>query len=119
VIDVICFEIHRLKIRVGALASTGDIGHVRDAPSRGVYSLPVTLIPARPALATGTFMKITVDQARYEVHGECIVAAPEVFDLGRDDEVVRVLNPEPSEELRAKVENAVKMCPVAAITLAG
>lgn len=64
-------------------------------------------------------MKITVDFDHCEVHGDCVVAAPEVFDIGDDDEVVQVLDDEPGEELRAKVETAVKMCPVAAIKLAG
>ena len=64
-------------------------------------------------------MKITVDFDHCEVHGDCVVAAPEVFDIGDDDDVVQLLDAEPAEELRAKVETAVKMCPVAAIKLAG
>jgi ferredoxin len=66
-----------------------------------------------------TFMKITVDFDHCEVHGDCVVAAPEVFDIGDDDDVVQLLVEEPGEDLRDKVELAVKMCPVAAITLAG
>lgn len=64
-------------------------------------------------------MKITVDFDHCEVHGDCVVAAPEVFDIGDDDDVVQVLNDSPGEELRSKVETAVKMCPVAAIKLVG
>lgn len=64
-------------------------------------------------------MKITVDTHLCEVHGDCVVAAPDVFDIGEDDEVVQVLNAEPGEELRAAVTQAAKMCPVAAIKIAG
>ncbi|KQY58252.1 ferredoxin [Aeromicrobium sp. Root495] len=62
-------------------------------------------------------MKITVDFDHCEVHGDCVVAAPEVFDIGDDDDVVQVLDDNPGEELRTKVETAAKMCPVAAIKL--
>lgn len=64
-------------------------------------------------------MKITVDTNLCEVHGDCVVAAPEVFDLGEDDEVVQVLQSEPGEEHRAAVEQAARMCPVAAILVEG
>ena len=36
---------------------------------------------------------------------------------GEEDEVVTVIDPEPGEDLRAKVERAVRSCPVTAITL--
>lgn len=64
-------------------------------------------------------MKVTVDTSLCEVHGDCVVAAPEVFDIGEDDDVVQVLMAEPGEELRAAVTQAAKMCPVSAITIAG
>ena len=64
-------------------------------------------------------MRITVDTTVCEVHGDCVVAAPEVFDIGEDDEVVQVLNEEPGEELRAAVTQAAKMCPVSAIRIGG
>ena len=60
-------------------------------------------------------MKVTVDANLCEVHGDCMVAAPDVFDIGEDDEVVQVLNDEPGEELRAAVIQAARMCPVGAI----
>ena len=62
-------------------------------------------------------MKVIVDMDACEAHGDCVIAAPEIFDLGDDDDVVTVLNAEPGEELRAKAELAVANCPVAAITL--
>jgi ferredoxin len=62
-------------------------------------------------------MKVIVDLDVCEAHGDCVVAAPEIFDLGDDDDVVTVLQPEPPEELRQKAEKAASDCPVAAITI--
>jgi ferredoxin len=62
-------------------------------------------------------MKVIVDLDVCEAHGDCVVVAPEVFDLGEDDDVVTVVQAEPGEELRAKVESAVDSCPVAAIRI--
>jgi ferredoxin len=62
-------------------------------------------------------MKVIVDLDVCEAHGDCVIAAPEVFDLGDDDEVVTVTQPNPPEELRQKVEAAVRDCPVTAIRL--
>ena len=43
-------------------------------------------------------------------------AAPEVFKL-HDDDTLEVLNENPSPELRAKLEKAVRLCPKQAIKL--
>lgn len=64
-------------------------------------------------------MKISVDTNLCEVHGDCVVAAPDVFDIGEDDEVVQLLIAEPGEEHRASVVQAAKMCPVSAIRIEG
>jgi ferredoxin len=64
-------------------------------------------------------MKVIVDAERCELHGECLIAAPEVFEIEDDKESVTVINPEPGEKLRGKVEEAVMMCPVAAIRIEG
>ncbi|MFE3001612.1 ferredoxin [Nocardia sp. NPDC059246] len=60
-------------------------------------------------------MKITVDPALCAAHGDCVIAAPDIFDLGDDDEVVRILDDSPGEQYRAQVEEAVRLCPVAAL----
>ncbi len=62
-------------------------------------------------------MKVLHDASRCELHGECMIAAPDVFTIEDDAEVVTVLNPEPGEELRAAVEEAALMCPVGAIRI--
>ena len=63
-------------------------------------------------------MKVIVESSRCELHGECVMAVPEVFEIEDDKDVVTLINPEPGEHLRSKVEDAVLMCPVAAISLA-
>jgi ferredoxin len=62
-------------------------------------------------------MKVVVDLDVCEAHGDCVIAAPEIFDLGDDDDVVTVTNPEPPEDLREKADQAARDCPVAAITI--
>lgn len=63
-------------------------------------------------------MRVIVDLLKCESNGLCMGQAPEVFLVNDDDELV-VLQPEPAEELRAKVQAAVKMCPKQALTLEG
>jgi ferredoxin len=51
-----------------------------------------------------------------DLHGLCVDAAPEVFQIG-DDGVLHVLIETPPEELRAKVEKAARECPTGAISI--
>lgn len=62
-------------------------------------------------------MKVVVDELRCDAHGICMSACPEVFALDDDDDVVRLLNDQPDESLRASVIRAVQQCPKAAITI--
>ena len=64
-------------------------------------------------------MKLLLDFEVCEGHGECVVAAPELFDLDEDGAKAIILNDEPEEALRAKAIEAVKLCPVAALRLEG
>ena len=61
-------------------------------------------------------MRVIVDYDKCESNAMCMAIAPEVFEV-RDDDFLYVLIDEPGEELRAKVEQAVKMCPKQAISL--
>ena len=61
-------------------------------------------------------MRIVVDFDLCESNALCMAAAPEVFEV-RDDDFLYVLQEEPPEELRPKVEAAVRACPKAAITI--
>ena len=58
-------------------------------------------------------MKVHVDMNLCQSHGECVFAAPDVFDLGDDD--VLVWKEDVDESRRAEVEQAVQVCPMAAI----
>jgi ferredoxin len=61
-------------------------------------------------------VKVIVDFDLCDAHGTCVDACPEVFDLD-DDDNLHILNENPGEELRGKVQAAVRGCPKAAITL--
>lgn len=63
-------------------------------------------------------MKVVVDFDLCQSHGLCTQAAPEVFEL-RDDGFLYILNETPGEELRKKVQAAVRECPTSAIKLEG
>ncbi len=61
-------------------------------------------------------MKIVIDYDMCQGHGNCEGDAPEVFQLD-DDGNVQILLENPPEELRRKVELAVKYCPTRAIKI--
>ena len=61
-------------------------------------------------------MRIVVNFDLCESNALCMGAAPEVFEV-RDDDFLYVLDEHPGEELRAKVEEAVRLCPKQAITI--
>jgi ferredoxin len=60
-------------------------------------------------------MHVKVDFEACESHGECVFAAPEVFELD-DDDLLRWVA-EPDASLREKVQRAVALCPTQAIKL--
>lgn len=62
-------------------------------------------------------MKVIVDTRRCELHGECVMAAPDLFAIDDDKESVTLLNDQPGEGLRSAVEEAAMMCPVSAIRI--
>lgn len=61
-------------------------------------------------------MKIEVDRNRCEGHGMCEVAAPEYFALDADGKLM-VLKEDASDGDEAKLQDAVLICPVAALRL--
>lgn len=63
-------------------------------------------------------MRVVVDYDLCESNALCMAAAPEVFEV-RDDDFLYVLQDEPPEDLRSKVEEAVRRCPKQAITIEG
>lgn len=59
-------------------------------------------------------MKVLLDRAKCRGHAQCVMIAPEVFDLGDDDRAV-VLTETVPPQYEAAVEDAALMCPEAAI----
>jgi ferredoxin len=60
--------------------------------------------------------KVVVDYDLCESNAVCMGIAPEVFEV-RDDDFLYVLQEEPPDELRPKVEEAVQRCPKQAISI--
>ena len=61
-------------------------------------------------------MKIMVDFDVCASTGACTQEAPEVFEV-RADGYLYVLQEEPGEDLRSKVESAAELCPTGAISI--
>lgn len=61
-------------------------------------------------------MKVHIDRTRCQNLGICTSLVPEVFELD-DNGVMVLVKPEPDDEIRGSVENAVMACPQEAISL--
>ena len=61
-------------------------------------------------------MRVIVNFKLCESNALCVEDCPEVFEI-RDDDLLSVLDEHPSEELRSKVEQAVRSCPKQAIAI--
>lgn len=61
-------------------------------------------------------MKVQVDLQICEGNAVCSKVAPEVFEVRDDDKAYLLVDPIP-EDLRAKVEAAVRRCPRRAISV--
>jgi ferredoxin len=61
-------------------------------------------------------VRVVVDFDLCESNALCMGLAPEVFEV-RDDDLLYVLDENPPEELREKVEAAVRTCPKNAISI--
>jgi ferredoxin len=62
-------------------------------------------------------MRISIDYELCAGHGQCILAAPDIFDLPDDADQVKVLDFEPCEEHHESVTRAAAMCPAQAISV--
>jgi len=60
--------------------------------------------------------RVVVDFSSCESNAICSGIAPEVFEV-RDDDFLYVLMEEPPDDLRERVEEAVRMCPKQAISI--
>lgn len=62
-------------------------------------------------------MRVIVDWDLCDSHGECMTAAPDIFEV-RDDDQLYVLDENPPEEKRSRVEAAARRCPKLALLIA-
>ncbi len=62
-------------------------------------------------------MKVIVDLALCQDHGQCAIAAPAVFQMDENSKLV--FEGEADESLRQQVEDAMDVCPVQAIFVEG
>lgn len=62
-------------------------------------------------------MRIEFDEPKCVAAGQCVMAAPDVFDQRDSDGVAVVLDETPGPELHEGVREAAAVCPAAAIRL--
>ena len=61
--------------------------------------------------------RVVVDFDLCESNAICMQVAPQVFEV-RDDDFLYILDETPPDDLRPKVEEAVRRCPKQAISIA-
>jgi ferredoxin len=64
-----------------------------------------------------TQMRVVLDPQNCQAYANCLLTAPDVFDLDEEKGVAIIKQEHPAEELRSEVEEAVRSCPVQALTL--
>ncbi|MEV0479762.1 ferredoxin [Streptomyces sp. NPDC050508] len=62
-------------------------------------------------------MEVELDEPKCVAAGQCVVAAPEVFDQRDEDGVAVLLDDRPGPDLLDGVKEAASLCPAAAIRL--
>jgi len=60
-------------------------------------------------------MKVCVDREKCQLHGQCVIAAPEIFRFDDDGDLQYEAHPDDS--LRDVAEEAADVCPEQAITI--
>ena len=60
-------------------------------------------------------LKVKVDEEKCIGAGQCVMAAPAVFDQREDDGIVILLDETPEETETANVTKAARLCPAKAI----
>jgi ferredoxin len=61
-------------------------------------------------------MKLLLDRVRWQGYGNCVIAAPDVFDVDDSGQVVLLIAVDDLPDDRtAEIKQAVRDCPVAAL----
>ena len=63
-------------------------------------------------------MRISTDRQRCIGAGQCVLAAPALFDQGEEDGLVELLDPAPPEPQWPAAREAAALCPSATIAVA-
>ena len=61
-------------------------------------------------------MRVVVDYDKCDSNAVCVGILPQIFEV-RDDNYLYILDESPPEELRARLEEAVRSCPTGAISI--
>lgn len=64
-------------------------------------------------------MKVTIDESKCVGSGQCVLAAPDLYDQRDEDGVAFPLVLDPDESQRPELEESARICPAAAITVDG
>jgi len=64
-------------------------------------------------------MKVEIDRAKCVASGQCVLAAPAVFDQDEEDGIVTLLTDEPSPADADGTHEAAFLCPAQAILVTG
>lgn len=62
-------------------------------------------------------MKIVIDEAKCVAAGQCVAAAPDLFDQRDEDGIVVLLEKSPSEDRHEDARYAAAVCPALAIQI--
>lgn len=62
-------------------------------------------------------MRLVVDTSKCIAAGQCVSAAPRVFDQNEDDGIVILLNDNPPPEEQEAARAAARLCPTLAIRI--
>ena len=62
-------------------------------------------------------IKVIIDEDKCCGAGQCVLAAPDVFDQRDEDGIVVLLDATPPQALRSQVEDAAVRCPSSAIAV--
>ena len=68
--------------------------------------------------AETTPLHVVVDDHKCTAAGQCLLAAPNVFDQSEANGTIVLLDPTPPESERQNVLDAIRRCPASVISLA-